>query len=227
MTCSPLASRRRALLGLAAPLLLSLTPDPADAKTRTRHHSSRRGAKAGPDVLPPERTLTLHHQQTGERLRATYYADGRYQPETLHAVDHLLRDWHQDRTRPTDPRLLDLVWLLRQRLESDAPVEVLCGYRTPETNALLRRTSEGVARNSLHMRAMAMDLRRPGPLAAGGAGGGAGPAARRRRLLPAARLRPRRHRPGPPLGVRGLSRRGAAPPVAGPPRARKESAAAG
>jgi uncharacterized protein YcbK (DUF882 family) len=162
MTCSPLASRRRALLGLAAPLLLSLTPDSADAKTRTRHHSSRRGAKAGPDVLPPERTLVLHHQQTGERLRATYYADGRYQPETLHAVDRLLRDWHQDRTRPTDPRLLDLVWLLRQRLESDAPVEVLCGYRTPETNALLRRTSEGVARNSLHMRAMAMDLRLPG-----------------------------------------------------------------
>jgi len=164
MTCSPLASRRRALLGLAAPLLLSLTPDSADAKTRTRHHSSRRGAKASPDVLPPERTLTLHHQQTGERLRATYYADGRYQPETLHAVDRLLRDWHQDRTRPTDPRLLDLVWLLRQRLESDAPVEVLCGYRTPETNALLRRTSEGVARNSLHMRAMAMDLRVPGRL---------------------------------------------------------------
>ena len=160
MTCSPLASRRRALLGLAAPLLLSLTPDPADARTRTRCHP--RHARAGADVLPPERTLTLHHQHTGERLRAVYYADGRYQPEMLHAVDRILRDWHQDRTRPTDPRLLDLVWLLHRRLESDAPVEVLCGYRTPETNAMLRRTSEGVARNSLHMRAMAMDLRIPG-----------------------------------------------------------------
>ena len=161
MTCSPLASRRRALLGLAAPLLLSLAPDPADAKTRTRHHH-RHAAKTGAGVLPPERTLTLHHQHTGERLRAVYYADGKYQAETLRAVDRLLRDWHRDRTRPTDPRLLDLVWLLRQRLESDAPVEVLCGYRTPETNAMLRRTSEGVARNSLHMRAMAMDLRIPG-----------------------------------------------------------------
>src|SRR5689334_15322970 len=106
MTCSPLASRRRALLGLAAPLLLSLTPDPADAKTRSHRHS-RRAAEAGPGVLPPERALTLHHQHTGERLRAAYYADGGYQPETLRAVDRFLRDWHQDRTRPTDPRLLD------------------------------------------------------------------------------------------------------------------------
>ena len=161
MTCSPLASRRRAILGLAAPLLLSFAPDPADARTRTRR-SARHSKAAGADVLPPERTLTLYHQHTGERLRAVYYADGGYQPETLHALDRLLRDWHQDRTRPTDPRLLDLVWLLHRRLEGDVPVEVLCGYRTPETNAMLRRTSEGVARNSLHMKAMAIDLRVPG-----------------------------------------------------------------
>ena len=161
MTCSPLASRRRAILGLAAPLLLGLTPDPAAARTRAR--GPARHAKATvADVLPPERTLTLYHQHTGERLHAVYYADGGYQPETLRAVERLLRDWHQDRTRPTDPRLLDLVWLLRRRLETDAPVEVLCGYRTPETNAMLRRTSEGVARNSLHMRSMAIDLRIPG-----------------------------------------------------------------
>jgi uncharacterized protein YcbK (DUF882 family) len=162
MTCSPLASRRRALFGLVAPLLLGLTPDLAEAKTRTGRSARHAAGATGADVLPPERVLTLHHQHTGERLRAVYYADGRYQPETLRAVDHLLRDWRQGRTRPTDPRLLDLVWLLRRRLETDAPVEVLCGYRTPETNAMLRRTSEGVARNSLHMRAMAMDLRVPG-----------------------------------------------------------------
>src|SRR5919205_843925 len=103
MTCSPLASRRRAIFGLTAPLLLSLTPDPADAKTRTRR-PARHAKAASADVLPPERTLT------------------------------------------TDPRLLDLIWLLRSRLESEVPVEVLCGYRTPETNAMLRRTYEGVAR---------------------------------------------------------------------------------
>ena len=118
------------------------------------------------------------------------------------------------------------MWLLRQRSRASAPVEVLCGYRSPETNALLRRTSEGVARNSLHMRAMAMDLRVPG---------------RSLRAVQAAALGLRRGGVGyyprslsststPARSATGRSvsePRGAAPARAGPPRASKESAAAG
>jgi uncharacterized protein YcbK (DUF882 family) len=138
--------RRRFALGLAMPLalgLVGLTP--------------RQAAAAG-----RERALLFHHCHTGENLRTVYFADGRYLPEALRAVTHHLRDWRVNKVRPVDPALLDLLWALRRRLEAAAPIEVLSGYRTPETNALLRRTHDGVARNSLHMRGMAIDLRVPG-----------------------------------------------------------------
>jgi uncharacterized protein YcbK (DUF882 family) len=109
-----------------------------------------------------QRSLLLHHLHTGETLNSVYFADGRYLPEGLRAITHHLRDWRVDRARPVDPELLDLLWALRQRLGSTAPVQVVCGYRSPETNAMLRRASYGVARNSLHMRGMAIDLRVPG-----------------------------------------------------------------
>lgn len=138
-------SRRNFTFSLMTPAmlaLLGLAPRQAEAARR-------------------ERSLLLHHLHTGETLNAVYFADGRYLPEGLGAFTHHLRDWRVDRARPIDPELLDLLWALRQRLESKAPIQVVCGYRTPETNAMLRRRSEGVARNSLHMRAMAVDLRVP------------------------------------------------------------------
>lgn len=137
---------RRFVLRLAAPLALSLaslTPRPAAAAIR-------------------ERALALHHCHTGESLRTVYFADGRYLPEALRAATHHLRDWRVNKAQPIDPALLDLLWALRQRLEATAPIEVLSGYRSPETNAMLRRRQGGVARNSLHMRGMAIDLRVPG-----------------------------------------------------------------
>lgn len=150
MTGQPLTgclSRRRFALGLAAvPLALSLTGMPqraAEAATR-------------------ERSLHLHHLHTGETLRATYFADGQYLPESLYAISHHLRDWRLNRVRAVDPELLDLLWSLRRRLDVTAPIQIVCGYRAPETNAALRRRSEGIARNSLHLRGMAVDLRVPG-----------------------------------------------------------------
>jgi uncharacterized protein YcbK (DUF882 family) len=127
-------SRRRFTFGLATPLALALIGLP----TRQAEAARR------------ERSLLLHHLHTGETLKAVYFADGRYLPDGLRAITHHLRDWRVDQTRPIDPELLDLVWAVRQRLESSAPVHVL-----------LRRRSHGVARNSLHLRGMAIDLRVP------------------------------------------------------------------
>jgi uncharacterized protein YcbK (DUF882 family) len=138
-------SRRRFTFGLAAPLALALIGLPARQAEAARR----------------ERSLLLHHLHTGETLKAVYFADGRYLKEGLRAITHHLRDWRVDQTRPIDPELLDLVWAVWQRLESSAPVHVVCGYRSPATNALLRRRSHGVARNSLHLRGMAIDLRVP------------------------------------------------------------------
>ena len=78
---------------------------------------------------------------TGESLETVYFADGRYQPEALRAATHHLRDWRDNTTRPIDPKLLDLLWSLRRSLDTTDPIQVFCGYRSPQTNAMLRRTA--------------------------------------------------------------------------------------
>jgi uncharacterized protein YcbK (DUF882 family) len=108
-----------------------------------------------------ERSLALHHVCTGERLEVVYYKDGSYVPTALAAIAHHLRDWRAGKVHPVDLRLLDLIWVLRGQLDPTVPIEVTCGYRTPETNALLLQRNHGVSRHSLHMRGMAVDLRIP------------------------------------------------------------------
>jgi uncharacterized protein YcbK (DUF882 family) len=135
-------ARRRLVMGLSAPLaalLLNLPARQASAAAR-------------------ERSVLLHHRHTGETLRTVYFADGRYLPESLRAATHHLRDWRDKTELPVDPHLLDLLWSLRASLDITEPIQVYCGYRSPETNAMLRRERRGVARNSLHMRAMAADI---------------------------------------------------------------------
>lgn len=135
-------ARRRFTLGLIAPVAVSILP------LSSRHA----------EAAIRERSVLLHHRHTGETLRAVYYGDGRYQAGAIRAVTHHLRDWRDNTQLPVDPKLLDLLWSLRAALETSAPIQVFCGYRSPETNAMLRRTRHGAARHSLHMRAMAIDL---------------------------------------------------------------------
>ncbi len=113
-------------------------------------------------VVPETRTLSLVHLHTGERLDATYWAEGAYVAEELAAIDVVLRDFRSGEVKPIDRRLLDLLHQVRHAMRSTAPFEVFSGYRSPETNAALRRTSPGVAKNSYHMRGMAIDVRLPG-----------------------------------------------------------------
>ena len=134
--------RRRFLRTVVPPLALSLA-----------------GLSVSPAAAAvPERRLELYHCHTGEMFSAVYFADGRYLPEALQAATHHLRDWRDNTELPVDPALLDLIWSLRHALETTAPIQIYCGYRSPETNAMLRRSRRGVALHSLHMRAMATDL---------------------------------------------------------------------
>ncbi len=144
----PVSSRRRFLLGLAAGIpLLGL------------------GWRAALATVPV-RQIALHHRHTGEAVRTVYFADGRYLDEGLRSINRLLRDWRTDEIVEIDPQVLDIAYVLQQQLAPKGPLEVLSGYRSPETNAMLRRRSRAVARNSLHMYGMAVDLRFPGvPLA--------------------------------------------------------------
>lgn len=106
------------------------------------------------------RTLDLGHLHTGEQLRGVeYFSGGMYLPDALAEVNHHLRDWRTDEVHPIDPALLDLLYDLARATGTSRPFQVISGYRSPTTNALLRKRSSGVAASSLHMRGKAIDIR--------------------------------------------------------------------
>lgn len=124
------------------------------------------GLAAGPALaaLDPaqERTLSLHNLHTGETIRTTFWADGAFQTAALRDIDFVLRDFRTGDVTEIDPNLLVLLHRLSLKAGVDAPFEVISGYRSPKTNAALASTSSGVAKNSLHMQGMAIDVRLPG-----------------------------------------------------------------
>ena len=70
-----------------------------------------------------------------------------------------MRDWRNSKVKQIDARTVDIMAASHRLLEVDEPYLLLSGYRSPETNAMLRRRSSGVAKNSLHMKGQAADLR--------------------------------------------------------------------
>jgi uncharacterized protein YcbK (DUF882 family) len=109
-----------------------------------------------------ERVLGFDNLHTGETLRAVYWADGGYVKDGLAGIDRILRDFRTGEVAPIDPALLDLLYALQVRLGTDAPFGVISGFRSAATNAQLRRSGGGVARRSLHLYGMAIDIRVPG-----------------------------------------------------------------
>ena len=105
------------------------------------------------------RMISFEHQWTGEKLNVPYYERGHVLIDALADIDHILRDHRNGQTHPTDPAMLDILVAMRQRLGSDKPFQVVCGYRSPETNALLASQNGGVAKNSYHMAGKAIDIR--------------------------------------------------------------------
>jgi uncharacterized protein YcbK (DUF882 family) len=104
------------------------------------------------------RTISLHHIHTDENITITYKRDGRYDDAALKQLNWFLRDWRRQEQTSMDPHLIDLVWEVSREVGSHKAIEVVCGYRSPETNAMLRRRSGGVARFSQHMLGRAMDF---------------------------------------------------------------------
>jgi len=96
-----------------------------------------------------------------EALSAVFWRDGRYDPPALAAIDYHLRDFRTGDIKPIDVRLLDLLHELNQRLGNDHALHVISGYRCPATNAMLARRSNQVAKNSFHVKGMAIDIRVP------------------------------------------------------------------
>jgi uncharacterized protein YcbK (DUF882 family) len=117
------------------------------------------GTKAAEAAGQTARQLSFHNLHTGESLTTVYWEGGRYVAEGLAEIDYMLRDFRTGDVYTIDPKLLDLVHDLRLVLEDDDPVDVISGYRCPATNAMLAARSTGVAKNSYHVKGMAIDLR--------------------------------------------------------------------
>ena len=128
-------TRRKFLLGLGAFAL----PAPALARTGTSH------------------SLRMTCPNTGERFAAELIADGEWQSDALKEFSHFARDWRVDRAVQIDRDAIKAAIRLQSLMDSAEPFHLLSAYRTPQTNRRLR----GAARNSMHVKAAAFDLRQP------------------------------------------------------------------
>jgi len=107
--------------------------------------------------------LHLVHTHTGERLNIVYRDGAGYDQQSLARLNRYLRDHRTSEVHDYDPRVFDLLHDLTTALGNpDLEIDVVCGYRTPWSNEFLRAHGHGVARHSLHMQAMAIDIRIPG-----------------------------------------------------------------
>jgi uncharacterized protein YcbK (DUF882 family) len=141
--------RRRLLRWLAAgPMALPLV---------LRNQAALADMASAP--LAPARDLSLHNLHTDERLSVRYFDDGQYQPAALTRLNHLLRDHRNGEIAIIDYHLFDQLHLLAAQAQREPHYEIISGYRSPQTNAALRASTEGVAQHSLHIEGRAVDVR--------------------------------------------------------------------
>jgi uncharacterized protein YcbK (DUF882 family) len=120
-------------------------------------------ALASPGASAEARSLAFDHTHTGESLSLIYAVGTLYLPEALQALNHFLRDHYSGEVGRIDPQLFDLLYRLKESMDTRQPFQVISGYRCPATNAALRSTrGGGVASHSLHMEGKAIDIRLAG-----------------------------------------------------------------
>ena len=174
---SAIASKRKFLKQMACGSLLAMSGSGV-ATAAVRHiihpgryghshvHTQSRHTLARHNQIPARhihssahKTLAFHNTHTGDKLKLTYFERGNYIEDALQEINYLLRDYHTDDIHPIDTALLDQLYDLKQTLGINRPFHIISGYRSPLTNAQLRKHSHGVAEHSLHMQGRAIDIR--------------------------------------------------------------------
>jgi uncharacterized protein YcbK (DUF882 family) len=107
------------------------------------------------------RTLALYNIHTKETVSVVYKKDGSYVPAAMEQINWILRDWRKDESIKMDPELIDLIWEIHTELGSKEPVHIISGYRSRDTNEMLRRTVGGQASQSRHILGKAADVQFP------------------------------------------------------------------
>lgn len=104
------------------------------------------------------RTISFHHIHLKEDTTITFKVNGKYDQAALKKINHALRDWRTSQPTNMDPHLIDALWEVYRATGAKEPIHVIGGYRSPATNAMLRRRSSGVAKFSQHMLGKAIDF---------------------------------------------------------------------
>ena len=137
---------RRGLLGAFAATAVVVAP------TYTNAFGLLKGAG---DI----RRIRMYSGRTGESIDTIYWIEGDYIPEVLKEINSFMRDWRTGDAVRMDARTVDIMAASHRLMDVTEPYVLLSGYRSPKTNAMLRSQSSGVAKNSLHMKGQAADLR--------------------------------------------------------------------
>ena len=140
------AISRRGLLGAFAATLVTAAP------TYSKAAGFLRG---GGDI----RRIKMYSARTGEKIDTIYWVEGDYIKDAVSEVHNFMRDWRTNDVKYIDLRTIDILTAAHNLLDVDEPYMLLSGYRSPKTNAMLRRRSRGVAQNSLHIKGQAADVR--------------------------------------------------------------------
>jgi len=119
-------------------------------------------AKADDVPVRKGRVMEFTNLHTHETFKGEYWYDGEYIPGAFGEIKTVLRDYRTGDKFPIDPRLMDILYVMQRRLDNFSAFNVFSGYRSPQTNSMLRETTNGVARGSLHMQGQAMDINLPG-----------------------------------------------------------------
>ncbi|MBV2361126.1 DUF882 domain-containing protein [Thalassococcus sp. CAU 1522] len=146
MTDSSSSLTRRGLLGAFAATLVTAAPTYSNAAGFLR---------GGGDI----RRIRMYSARTGEHLDMIYWIEGQYIADAVKEVNYFMRDWRNDSVKSIDTRTIDIMTAAHNLLDSSEPYLLISGYRSPQTNAMLRSRSSGVAKNSRHLRGEAADLR--------------------------------------------------------------------
>jgi uncharacterized protein YcbK (DUF882 family) len=152
--------RRIAALAAVAAVFLATNTTSNAANVRTA------GASSAMSTGQPEQYhLRMHHLHTGEDIDIVYRVGDTYIPAALDQLNYFLRDHRTQDASSYDPKEFDLLHALMTSLHRpNGIIDIICGYRTPESNEFLRSRSAdtGVAEHSQHMLAKAIDIRVPG-----------------------------------------------------------------
>ena len=137
---------RRGVLGAFAATAMTAAPTFSNAAGFLR---------GGGDI----RRLRMYSGRTGENLDTIYWIEGDYIKDAIKEINHFMRDWRTDGVKQIDIRTIDIMAASHNLLDANEPYMMLSGYRSPQTNNMLRSRSRAVAKNSLHMKGQAADLR--------------------------------------------------------------------